>query len=74
MTEKYYDVVIVGAGPAGMEAALVLAKRGFRTILFEAKDHLGGTAKLAAIPPNKGMIDEYIETMDAQLKEAGVEL
>ncbi|MBQ6508375.1 MAG: FAD-dependent oxidoreductase [Flexilinea sp.] len=67
-------VAVVGAGPAGMEAALVLAKRGFKTILFEAKDHLGGTAKLAAIPPNKGMIDEYIETMDAQLKEAGVEV
>ena len=67
-------VAVVGAGPAGMEAALVLAKRGFKTILFEAKDHLGGTACLAAIPPNKGMINEYIETMDAQLKEAGVEV
>lgn len=57
-----------------MEAALVLAKRGFKTMLYEAKDRLGGTANLAAIPPHKGMISEYIETMEAQLKEAGVDI
>ncbi len=65
---------VIGGGPAGMEAALVLAKRGFRTILFEAQDKLGGTVNLAAIPPNKGMLTEFVETMEAQLKEAGVEI
>ena len=65
---------VVGGGPAGMEAALTLAKRGFNTILFEAADKLGGTANLAAIPPNKGMIAEFVETMEAQLKEAGVDV
>lgn len=65
---------VVGGGPAGMEAALTLAKRGFNTILFEAADKLGGTANLAAIPPNKGMITEFVETMEAQLKEAGVDV
>ena len=49
-------VAVVGGGPAGMEAALTLAKRGFNTILLEEQDKLGGTANLAAIPPNKGMI------------------
>ena len=67
-------IAVVGGGPAGMEAALVLAKRGFHTILFEEKDRLGGTAVIAAIPPHKGMISEYIATMEAQLKEAGVEV
>ena len=67
-------VAVIGGGPAGMEAALVLAKRGFKTMLYEAKDRLGGTANLAAIPPHKGMISEYIETMEAQLKEAGVDI
>ena len=65
---------VVGGGPAGMEAALTLAKRGFETILFEASDTLGGTAKLAAIPPHKEMISEFIETMEAQLQEAGVQI
>ena len=67
-------VAVVGGGPAGMEAALTLAKRGFKTILFEASDKLGGTANLAAIPPNKGMINEFIATMEAQLAQAGVEV
>ena len=67
-------VAVIGGGPAGMEAALVLAKRGFRTLLFEAKDRLGGTANLAAFPPHKFMLAEYIKTMEAQLKEAGVEV
>ena len=57
-----------------MEAALTLAKRGFNTILFEEKDRLGGTANLAAIPPNKEMITEFVQTMEAQLREAGVEV
>ena len=57
-----------------MEAALTLAKRGFKTILFEAQDKLGGTANLAAIPPNKEMITEFVETMQAQLAEAGVDV
>ena len=57
-----------------MEAALTLAKRGFETILFEASDQLGGTARVAAIPPNKSMITEFIETMEEQLKEAGVKV
>ena len=65
---------VVGGGPAGMEAALTLAKRGFETILFEASTRLGGTANLAAIPPNKGMIAEFIETMEAQLLDAGVQI
>ena len=67
-------VAVIGGGPAGMEAALVLAKRGFKTMLYEAKDRLGGTVNLAAVPPHKGMLLEYIETMEAQLKEADVDI
>jgi len=67
-------VAVVGGGPAGMEAALTLAKRGFSTILFEAANKLGGTANLAAIPPHKEMLAEFVETMEAQLREAGVDV
>jgi 2,4-dienoyl-CoA reductase-like NADH-dependent reductase (Old Yellow Enzyme family)/thioredoxin reductase len=67
-------VAVIGGGPAGMEAALTLAKRGFKTVLFEAEDKLGGTANLAALPPNKSMIAEFVETMEEQLKAAGVEV
>ncbi len=40
--------VVVGAGPAGMEAARVLAERGHDVTLFEAQDRVGGQVVLAA--------------------------
>ncbi|MCP5033087.1 MAG: NADH:flavin oxidoreductase, partial [Actinomycetia bacterium] len=40
--------VIVGAGPAGLEAARVLGERGHRVVLFEAQDRVGGQVVLAA--------------------------
>jgi 2,4-dienoyl-CoA reductase-like NADH-dependent reductase (Old Yellow Enzyme family)/thioredoxin reductase len=67
-------VAVIGAGPAGMEAAVVLAKRGFHTVLFEKDDRLGGTVNQAAVPPHKGMLNEFIETQAAELSEAGVEV
>ncbi|MBT4889266.1 MAG: FAD-dependent oxidoreductase [Rhodospirillales bacterium] len=49
-------IVVVGGGPAGMEAARVSAERGHRVILFEASDRLGGQLALAA----KGHIRQQI--------------
>ena len=65
---------VVGGGPAGFEAALTLRKRGFRVVLFEAKERIGGTVALAAVPPCKTMLNEFIDTMEAQLRKAGVEI
>lgn len=67
-------VAVVGGGPAGFEAALTLRKRAFRVVLFEAKERIGGTVALAAVPPCKTMLSEFIDTMEAQLKAAGVEV
>ena len=41
-------VPVIGGGPAGMQAAIVLAERGFRPILFERRAYLGGSAVLAS--------------------------
>ena len=41
-------VVVIGGGPAGLEAARVSAERGFDVVLFEASDRLGGQLRLAA--------------------------
>jgi len=38
----YWDVVIVGAGPAGLAASLTTAHRGLTTLVIEAKDRPGG--------------------------------
>ena len=52
-------IVVIGGGPAGMEAARRLAKRGHRVTLLEATDSLGGTARFASIAyaPNQGIVD-----------------
>ena len=67
-------IAVVGAGPAGMQAALTLAKRGFRPVIFEASDKVGGTVNLAAVPPHKDMLKEFIETQKAELAAYGVEI
>ena len=38
----YWDVVIIGAGPAGLAASLTTAHRGLATLVIEAKDRAGG--------------------------------
>lgn len=67
-------VAVVGAGPSGMQAALTLAKRGFRPVIFEAGEKAGGTVNLAAVPPNKGMLKEFIDTQLAEMEEYGIEI
>ncbi|MFN3882001.1 MAG: dimethylglycine demethylation protein DgcA [Nitrincola lacisaponensis] len=46
-------VVVVGGGPAGMEAARVAAERGHQVVLFEAQPQLGGQITLAAKAPQR---------------------
>ena len=47
------NVAIIGAGPAGMEAARVAALRGHKVTLWEKEPILGGQLNLAAVPPRK---------------------
>ena len=63
------NVVVIGGGPAGMQAAITLAKRGFSVDLLEENDYLGGMAYLATVPPHKTMVAEFIKTLTAEMKE-----
>lgn len=67
-------VAVIGGGPAGMEAARVLALRQFRVILLEKEPILGGTLNIASIPPFKDKLDKLAKTMAHQLEELGVEV
>lgn len=64
-------VMIIGGGPAGMEAARVAALRGHRVALYERREKLGGQLALAAIPPGRGeffIFQDYLETQLRKLK------
>jgi 2,4-dienoyl-CoA reductase-like NADH-dependent reductase (Old Yellow Enzyme family)/pyruvate/2-oxoglutarate dehydrogenase complex dihydrolipoamide dehydrogenase (E3) component len=65
-------VMVVGGGPAGLEAARILAKRGHRVVLYERGERLGGQFRIAAIPPEKQPLAKLIRWQTDQAKKAGV--
>ena len=67
-------VAVIGGGPGGMQAALVLAKRGFKPVIFEKSGRLGGSMNYACKPPHKELVAELIKTMEAELAEQNVEI
>jgi len=67
-------VAVIGAGPAGMEAARILAKRKFKPIIFEKKTEVGGQIVYASKPPKKEKVAWLIDYQKAQLEELGVEI
>jgi 2,4-dienoyl-CoA reductase-like NADH-dependent reductase (Old Yellow Enzyme family)/thioredoxin reductase len=55
------SILIIGAGPAGLEAAVTLKQRGHDVEIWEKEDHIGGALALGAIPPGKEKINWLIE-------------
>lgn len=51
--EKPKKVMVVGGGPAGLEAAWIASARGHRVTCYEKEDVLGGQLRIAGFPPNK---------------------
>lgn len=69
---KPKKVLVVGAGPAGMEAARVAAMRGHHVTLAEKDRRLGGQLILAAAPPHKQKISTFTPYLARQLDKLGV--
>lgn len=68
------SILIAGAGPAGLEAAYQLVRRGFRPVVYERESAPGGLMKLAALPPKKERMAEVIRFRVEALKAAGIEI
>jgi len=70
--ESPKKVWVIGGGPGGMKAAEIAARRGHQVTLFEAQDQLGGQFLLAAIPPHKQVLREFITYLWKQIDKVGV--
>jgi 2,4-dienoyl-CoA reductase-like NADH-dependent reductase (Old Yellow Enzyme family)/thioredoxin reductase len=66
--------VVVGAGPAGLESARILAERGHRVKLFEAADKPGGQMRMASAVSWRRDIDGIIDWRVAELDRLGVDV
>ena len=66
------NVVIIGGGPAGLEAARVAAKKGHHVTLFEKETQLGGQLNIAAVPPRKIEIRRASEDLTHAVRTQGV--
>ncbi|UFJ41655.1 FAD-dependent oxidoreductase [Brevibacillus humidisoli] len=67
-------IAVVGAGPAGMEAARVLALRGHQVVLFERDSKIGGQLNYARQVPDKQEFDETLRYYRIQLANHGVKI
>ena len=65
-------VMVVGGGPAGMEAARVAALRGHQVTLYEKQSELGGQLLLAAVPPYKHELKHLNDYLTRQLEKGGI--
>ncbi len=67
-------IVVVGAGPAGLEAARVSRLRGHEVYLCDSAREIGGTPRLLALDPNRRNLRDHAAYFDGLLKRLGVQL
>ncbi|MBD8574996.1 NADH:flavin oxidoreductase [Pseudomonas syringae] len=67
-------IVIVGAGPAGLEAARVCAERGHRVTVLEAADKAGGQVRVAAMPFRRRELIGIIDWRVSECERLGVNI
>ena len=67
-------VIVVGAGPAGLVAAWLAAKKGHQVVLAEKSSELGGQFRLASVPPCKQDIATALRSYINHCKKHGVDI
>jgi len=65
---KGKKVLIIGGGPAGLQAAVTAAERGHNVFLMDKAPKLGGQVNLACIPPDKSGLKNILDYLLNQLK------
>jgi dihydrolipoamide dehydrogenase len=72
----HYDIAVIGSGPGGYVAAIRSAQLGYKTVIIEKYDTLGGTCTNVGCIPTKALLDSTHHYADAQHKfnEHGIKL
>ncbi|MEV0641742.1 FAD-dependent oxidoreductase [Streptomyces sp. NPDC050619] len=65
-------VAVLGAGPAGMECALALARSGAEATVFDTARQAGGQARLASLAPHRPGWQKFVDYQREQLSDLGV--
>ncbi len=66
------SVVVVGAGPAGLQAAIAAAHGGHNVTVYEKEHHAGGQVRLAASVPNRAEFGDMIRNQLTECRRLGV--
>ncbi len=67
-------LLVVGGGPAGLQAASSAAANGLAVTVLEATDKLGGQVRLAATVPNRAEFGDLVRNLAAECRRFGVEI
>ena len=70
--DRSKQVWVVGGGPGGLKAAEIAALRGHQVKIFEKKNKLGGRVRLGANPPQKQVLNEFIDYLVRRVKSLGI--
>jgi len=72
--DQVKKVMVIGGGPAGMNAAITLADRGHKVSLYEKSSRLGGQLFLAAAPPGRNEFAEFARNLATQVHIRNIDL
>ena len=70
--QRKKKIIVVGAGPSGMEVARVAHERGHDVTVYEKADTVGGQVKLIGMRPGRGTMQGVIRYLKHMLTERGV--
>lgn len=74
VTPEAKKFLVVGSGPAGLEAARVAALKGHQVSIWEKEDRIGGQWNIAVVPPGKGEFRSLLDYYEHELTTLGVEI